>query len=463
MEKQRIVVIGGGPGGYVAAIRAAKLGGEVTLVEKDALGGTCLNVGCIPTKSLLHTAELYHEVKTRGEKLGIVANDISVDYAKVHENKSEVVARLCNGVAALMKMNKITVIKGMASFVNESEIEIVNNDGEKQKITADKFIIASGSKNIVPNIQGIANASNIIDSTDALDLRSAPKSLLVVGGGVIGVELASALSAFGTKVTIVEMMDRVLPLMDTELSKLAGRILKQYGIETHLSTSVVRFEGDKAICKNAKGEEFEIDAEKTLISVGRTAQTADLKLENTGVKTNGNAIVVDEKMQTCTPNIYAIGDCISGYPQLAHTASFMGEVAAENAMGLNVNYDGNTTPSCVYMSPEIASVGITEQTAIEQGLDYCIGKFNLMANGKAYIMNDGVGLVKFVAEKSTGKILGLHILGPRASEMIAQGSLAIKTGATLHDVCDTIYAHPSVSESIREAALSALGKAVHGR
>ena len=460
-----VAVIGGGPGGYVAAIRAAQLGANVTLVENKHIGGTCLNIGCIPTKALLHTAELAEEIRTRGEKIGLKADNISIDFPQLMAHKSSVCRQLSGGVASLLKMNKVKVINGEAVFTGVRRMKVTKEDGSTEMLTPDKIILATGSVNAQPPIPGLKDNDRCIDSTAALSLEEPPKSLLVIGGGVIGMEMACAYAAFGTKVIVVEALDRVLSTLDEEIAALGAKHLEREGVEFYTGCAVQQVEntedGVKVTCKDKEGKEMEFEAEKVLVATGRRANTGMLKLDVCGVQSDRGAIIVNEKMETSVPGIYAIGDCVKGYAQLAHAASAMGEVAAENCCGENSVYDETTCPGCVYIQPEAASVGLTEAQCKEKGISYKVGRFPMSANGKALIMNDGEGLVKIIAGEKYGEVLGLHIIGPRASDLIAEGALAIQVEATLDELIATIHSHPTVTETIREAALHAEKRAIH--
>lgn len=459
-----IVVIGGGPGGYVAAIRAAQLGVKVTLIEKNKMGGTCLNVGCIPTKAILHSAELYAEIQ-KGAEIGINAKGVTVDWEKVMEYKNAVSTNLSNGVSGLMKMNKVKVIEGEASFTAAKTLKIIKKDGSAESITSDKIIIAAGSVPAIPPIPGVKENKNCIDSTGALSLPKIPKSMVVIGGGVIGIELASAYSRFGTKITIVEMLPKLLPMMDGELTNIVQAQLAASGVDFHLEAQVLAVEPSPVGAKvkvEAEGREVYFEAEKVLVAVGRRTDTAALNLDAAGLANDRGRITVNDKMETNIPGVYAIGDCI-GKVMLAHTASAMGEVAAENAMGKSLVYEQKTNPSCVYVSPEFAGVGLTEEKAKEAGIDYKVGKFPMAANGKAMIMGCTDGMVKVIADKKYGEILGVHILGPRATDLIAEAAIAIRLEATVDELVDTIHAHPTVAEAVREAALATDKRAIHSK
>lgn len=459
-DKIKVVVIGGGPGGYVAAIRAAQLGAEVALVEKENLGGTCLNVGCIPTKALLHSAELYEEAK-EGAKYGVIASDVKVDFLKVQERKKAVTKQLVSGVKGLLASNKVKVVSGEASFISKDTIEVKTEKGT-EKIKADKFIIATGSIPAKPPIPGI-DSKQCIDSTGALELQEVPKSMVIVGGGVIGVEIATLYSALGCKIVVIEMLDEILPMMDGELTKMIRAKLAKKGVEIYTSTKVMSFKDTGAnveVTVEMKDGSTKVFAgEKALISIGRRTNTATIGLEKVGIVNDRGRITVNDKMETNVPGIYAVGDCI-GKIMLAHIASAQGEIAAENALGHNNVFDSKTNPSCVYTKPEFASVGLTEEAAKAQGLDYIVGKFPLAANGRAMIMGED-GMIKIIAGKKYKEVLGAHILGPRATDLIGEMALAIGMEATIDEVIATIHAHPTVAEAIKEAALSVEKRAIH--
>lgn len=462
-DKRRIVVVGAGPGGYVAAIRAAQLGAKVTLIERKYLGGTCLNIGCIPTKALLHTAELLQEFKG-APAVGINAEKVSLDFSKAMDYKSAVSGKLTGGVGALMNMNGVEVVYGEAFFRAPGKLRVRLTDGTEQDVAADRIILATGSENAIPPIDGIKDNDACINSTGALSLDHVPASMVVIGGGVIGMELGCAYAAFGTKVTIVEALDHILPMLDGELTKIGVRHMKKMGVKFSLSSPVKRIEksdiGARVICEK-KGKELVFEAEKVLVAVGRRASTESLNLEAGNINNDRGRIIVDDHMATNIPGVYAIGDCVYGHAMLAHTASVMGETAAENCMDISSVYDEKSCPTCVYMMPEAASVGITEEEAMKQGIAYKTGHFPMSANGKAIILNGGEGLVKIITDEK-GKIAGMHIIGPRATDLISEGALAIQMGATADDIISTIHSHPTVSECVREAALNTEGRALNG-
>lgn len=457
-----VVVVGGGPGGYVAAIRAAQLGGKVTLIEKNKLGGTCLNVGCIPTKVLLHAAEALTEAKHM-DNLGIQVSVNGIDWRAVQSRKEAVTNQLVSGVTGLMKANKIRVIEGTASFASKTTLEVVKKDGTKENVPFDKVILATGSVPAVPPIPGVKENAACVDSTGALAFDHVPETLLVIGGGVIGMELATAYSRFGAKVTVVEAMPKLLPMMDGELTAMLRKKMEASGVTILTEAKVQSVEAAPVGAKvqvevSGKVESFE--AEKVLVAVGRRTDTEALGLDKVGIAHDRGRITVNDKMETNVPNIYAIGDCL-GKVMLAHVASAQGEVAAENALGETAVYDGKTNPSCVYTDPEFAGVGLTEEKAKEEGIPYQVGKFHLMANGKALIMNGGEGMIKFIIGKEYGEVLGVHILGTRATDLIGECALAIGMEATVDEIYATIHAHPTVTEAVREAALAATKRAIH--
>ena len=463
--QKTIIVVGGGPGGYVAAIRAAQLGAKVTLVEREHIGGTCLNIGCIPTKCLLHSAELVSEIKDQGADIGVKVSGVEVDFPQVIAHKNAISKQLTQGVAGLLKQNKVTRVDGEATFTGPKKLSVKKSDGSVEEMTADAIIVATGSVNSQPPIPGLKENPNCIDSTGALSLEKLPKSMVVIGGGVIGLELACAYAAFGTKITVVEALDHMLPMLDGDLTAIGVNHMKKMGMEFNLECPVQAVEaspvGAKVVCKNKDGETVSFEAEKVLVAIGRKANTASLNLEAAGLANDRGRIIVNDKMETNVPGVYAIGDCVMGYAQLAHTASAMGEVAAENICGMEAHYDEKTNPTCVYMEPEAASVGLTEEQCKAKGIDYKVGKFPLVANGKSLIINGGEGLVKIIADAKYEEVLGMHIIGPRATDLIAEGALALRLEATVDEIISTIHSHPTVSESVRECALNVQKRAIH--
>jgi dihydrolipoamide dehydrogenase len=456
-----VAVIGGGPGGYVAAIKAAHLGAKVALVEKEKLGGTCLNWGCIPTKTLVKSASLWREIKHAGE-FGLDISGAKVNYPQVAARKEQVVGTLVAGIEGLMKKNKITVFYGFGKVMEPGKIVLQKKDYSEETIEAGKIIIATGSAPARLPIPGL-DLPGVISSDDALEMTEVPDSLLVIGGGVIGMEFASIFSAFGTRVTVVEMLPSILPMVDEELTRRFRPLLKKEGIEVLTAARVKEVEqiGAQlaAIIETGKGE-VEIIVSKVLVAAGRIPVTNGIDIMQLGLELSGRAIKVNEKMETNVPGIYAIGD-VTGGPMLAHVASFEGIVAAENALGHQSLMDYRVVPSCIFCHPEIAGVGLSEQEVKEQGLDYVISKFPFTANGKALAIGEAVGIVKLIARKDTGVIIGGHIMGPHASDLIGEVGLAIKAGLTAKEVAETIHAHPTLAETIMEAAHGLVDKPLH--
>ena len=452
VESNTVLVVGGGPGGYVAAFRAAQLGAKVTLIEKDKLGGTCLNRGCMPTKAMLHTSEIF-EAATHSAEIGIIGADVQVDWEKVQAFRASVVEKLTSGVRALCKANKVKVVTGEAKFTGPKTVAVGSDS-----YSADKVIIAAGSYPIIPGIPGVKEYA--IDSTAALSLDHIPESMLIIGGGVIGLELGSVYMRYGARVTVIELQPKLLPGMDGELTALLQAKLEGQGMEILTSTAVTKVEktekGLTVRCDN--GRVFEV--EQVLAAVGRGPATEGLGLEKTGVKVEKGFIQTDEKMETCVPGVYAIGDC-TGKLMLAHGAMAMGETAAENAMGGNRSFYPEESPSCAYVGPEFAGVGYTEERAKELGIAYKVGRFPTSGNGRSLVAGHTDGMIKIIAGEKYGEILGVHILAPSATELIEEAALAIKLEATLEEFTQTIHCHPTVAEAVRECALAVDKKAIH--
>lgn len=459
----KIVIIGSGPGGYVAAIRLAQLGAEVTVVEKEELGGTCLNVGCTPTKVLLNTAETYQEI-LNSDTIGIkLEGSVKVDWSGLQNRKADIVGHLTGGVEGLLHFNGVNVVFGTASFIDNNNILVSKEDGRTEEIYGDKIIIASGSEPFIPNLPG-TDLDGVIDSTGALSLEELPEEMVIVGAGVIGTEFGHLFNSLGVKVTMVEMLPYILPPIDREISNSVMENMMESGVEIHLSSKVteIKKNGDKlTVCFTKNDEEINVSADKVLVSVGRVGVTEGLNLANTNVALDRRVIKVDDKLKTNVDSIYAIGD-VTGKNMLAHVASAQAMVAAENIMGLNSTMKYNAVPACVYITPEIASVGITEEEAKNKNIAYNVGKFNLSNNGKALIVNQvDKTIVKIISDKKYGEILGVHIYGPRATELIHEAALAIRLEATIDELVTTIHAHPTVAESIMEAALAVENRAIH--
>lgn len=460
MEKD-IIVIGGGPGGYVAAIRASQLGAKVTLVEKERLGGTCLNAGCIPTKVLLHTAEIYSEYKS-SQDMGLNISSAGVDWDRLQLRKTGVVNQLVDGVYGLLVSNNVELVEGSAEFINKNKVKVLKKDGSTTILESEGIIIASGSLPFIPPIDGIS-LDGVIDSTASLSLRKLPKKIVIIGGGVIGVEFATIFNSLGCEVSIIEMLPYILPPIDREIADILHRNLIEEGIQIYNDAKVLSIgKTEKGLCANVlmSGKEFSVEGENILVSIGRRANISGLNLQAAGIDCEKGCIIVNDRMETNIKGIYAVGDC-NGKNMLAHVASRQGEVAAENLMGIESEMDYKVIPACVFTKPELASVGLTEEQAIQKGIEYKVGRFPLTANGKSIIMNEYKGLIKIIADKKYGEILGVHILGPRATELITEGALAISLEATVDEIVNTIHAHPTVGEALKEAALDADNKAIH--
>jgi dihydrolipoamide dehydrogenase len=458
-----IVVIGSGPGGYVAAIRAAQLGFRTACVEKrETLGGTCLNVGCIPSKALLQSSEHIEFLQKDAKKHGIDCAGAVIHFDQMMHRKDEVVESLVSGVAGLFKKNKIQSFFGTAGFSSSNEIEISAKDG-KIKVKAKNFILATGSDSIeLPFLK--FDEKIVLSSTGALSLEKIPKKLMVIGAGVIGVELASVYKRLGSEIAIIEMLDIICPAMDGAVSKMLLKILKQQGMNFHLGAQVteakVQKDGVVLKVKTKDGpQEFQGDA--VLVSIGRRPYTEGLGLEEIGVKSTKKGFVeVDLNFRTTQPHIYAIGDIIDG-PMLAHRASEEGTAVAELIAGMAPHINYAAIPNVIYTHPEVAAVGLTEEEAKQMGLKTKTGTCLFKGNARARCSGYTEGMVKIIAEETSSRIIGLHIIGPHASEMICEGVIAIEKHCTLLDIANASHAHPTLCESIKEASLQALGRAIH--
>jgi len=465
--KYDVTVIGAGPGGYVAAIRCAQLGMKTALVEKyDSLGGTCLNVGCIPSKALLDSSEHYFAAKENFSNHGINLNDLSVDMPKMIQRKNEVVSQTVKGIEFLMKKNKIDVFHGHASFFEINKMKVLKKDGENLVLESGKFIIATGSKPIVPDAFNY-DKKRVITSTEALGIQEVPKKMVVIGGGVIGLELGSVYARLGTKVDVIEFMDTLVPSMDTECVKELQKSMQKMGVTFHLNAQVTRVEPKgKSVdvyykFKNTE-EEIKQQADYCLVSIGRKPYTEKLGLENIGIKMDEKGkILVNNHLQTSIPTIFAIGDVVQG-PMLAHKAEEEGVFVAEFMAGQKPHINYNLIPNVIYTWPEVAGVGQTEVQLKAAGIPFKVGKFPFKALGRARASMDMEGLVKILCHAQTDEILGMHITGARAADLIAEGVTLMEFRASAEDVCRMSHAHPTYAEAIKEAALAATAnRAIH--
>ncbi|RKE80683.1 dihydrolipoyl dehydrogenase [Chryseobacterium sp. AG363] len=461
MDHYDIAVIGSGPGGYVAAIRSAQLGYKTVIIEKyDTLGGTCTNVGCIPTKALLDSTHHYAEAQHQFKEHGIRLDTIELDFSQMYKRKAEVVSKNTGGLDFLMNKNKITRLKGTASFINNSTLKILS-ESEIKEITAQHYIIATGSKpSTIPGVD--IDKKRIITSTEALSLQEKPESMVIIGGGVIGVEMASIFNRIGTKVTILEYADHLISTMDHELGKSMQKILKKEGIDIRLNQSVYKTQNvgskGKVFFKDKNGTEGELEADYILVAVGRSPYVKGLGLENTDVQLDERGFIkINENNQTSVPAIYAIGDVIGG-TMLAHKAEEEGVFVAETINGQKRHIHYNRIPSVVYTWPEVASVGYTEEYLKQNNIAYNTGKFPFSASARARASMDMEGFAKVLVDPKYGEVLGVHIIGARAADLIAQGVIAQEYEVTAEDMFRISYAHPTYSETLKEAYLIASGQ-----
>ncbi len=458
-----VVIIGSGPGGYVAAIRAGQLGMKTAIIEKyNTLGGTCLNVGCIPSKALLDSSEHYHQLNHTFAEHGIKADKVALDMEQMIRRKNDVVTQTCDGVKFLMKKNKVDVYYGHGSFVDATHIKVTSADKTETILEAQKVIIATGSKPVTPPAMGY-DKNRVITSTEALNITTLPKHMVIIGAGVIGLELGSVFSRLGTKVEVVEYLDRLLPGMDMDCSKELMRSLKKQGVVFHLSHEVVSVKGTKTKAKvemkpKAGGEAITLETDYCLIAIGRRPYTEGLGLENTKVKLDEKGkIVVGDHLVTDEPNIYAIGDVIKG-AMLAHKAEEEGMYVVETMAGQQPHIDYNLIPGVVYTWPEIASVGKTEEVLKAEGIEYKVGKFPMKALGRARASMDTEGFIKVIAQKDTDEILGVHMFAARAADLIMEAVALMEFKASAEDMARISHPHPTFSEAAREAALDATDK-----
>lgn len=462
-----MVVIGGGPGGYVCAIKAAQLGMKVTCVEKrGTLGGTCLNVGCIPSKALLHSSHLYHMATKELDHFGVIASNVSFDISKMMKQKEKAVSSLTKGVEGLFKKNKVEYAKGEGRITGKNEVTVTTSEGQS-KVDTKHIVIATGSEPTpLPFLP--FDEKVFVSSTGALALQQVPKKMIVIGGGVIGLEMGSVWSRLGTEVTVVEFLDRICPGLDLDLSKNFLNILKKQGLKFHLSTKVtsgkVTPDGRGSITiESAQGGSppEQLDADVVLVAIGRRPYTANVGARELGVSFDEKGRVkIDKHFRTNIPNILAIGDVVAG-PMLAHKAEDEGIAVAEILAGQAGHIDYNTIPGVIYTHPEVANVGKTEEELQAAGVQYRVGRFPYLANSRAKTIDDYEGFVKILADAKSDRVLGVHIIGPNAGEQIAEATLAMEYGASSEDIGRTCHAHPTMSEAFKEAAMATYSKAIH--
>lgn len=459
-----LVVIGSGPGGYVGAIRAAQLGMRTAIVERGKLGGTCLHWGCIPTKALLHVAELVEEIR-RGGEFGIRTGDVSVDMPSVQRYKDRVVNTLHRGVEYLMRKNGIAVFQGTARLLGPRRVHVALHDGSETELETRRVLIATGS--VPRSIPGVRiDGSRILTSDHIVGLQEVPRRLGILGAGVIGVEFASVFSTFGSEVTMIEILPRALPGEDEEVSIALQKAFERRGIRIHTETKLTRIEpveGGLRLVAERSGQPLQVEVDVLLVAVGRAPYTEGLGLEAAGVEVDdGGFIRTDGRMRTTAEGIWAIGDVVHAVPMLAHVASDEAILAVEDMAGRDVRpLDYDAVPRCTYSMPEVASFGLTESQARERGHEVRVGRFPFAANSKANILGAREGFVKVVVDAKYGEILGMHLVGPRVTELLPEGILAREVEATAEEIVHAVHAHPTLTEAIREAALDALGRVIH--
>ncbi len=457
MDKD-IIVIGGGPGGYVAAIRAAQLGAKVSVIEKRDLGGTCLNRGCIPTKVLCKNAEILHTLN-HIEDFGVKVSDYSIDVEKIQQRKGEVIDKLVGGVSTLLQANGVDVLRGEAVIEDKNTVRVKLREGGEKEITTENLIIATGSEISMPPISGI-NLPGVIGTDELLEFKEIPKRLVVIGSGVIGIEFANIFKNLGSEVTIFS--SRLLKRTDSDISKRFTAYIKKQGVKVHnlRASEICKIENGLLVKGQSPKGEVETEADVVLVASGRVPCFGGIDLERLGIEYDEKGIKVDEYYETNVKGIYAIGDVIGGM-MLAHAASNEGVKAVERIMGVLQTPDNAVVPDCIFASPEIAYVGLTEQQAKEKGLDYEVSKFMFGANGKALALGEPDGFVKVIATKEDKTIIGVHIMGPHASDLIHEGTLAISKKLNASDIASTVHAHPTLSEAFYEAVLGLNGEAIH--
>lgn len=458
MGKERVIVVGGGVGGYPAALRAARLGADVTLIEREKIGGVCLNKGCIPTKVFLHSASIYREIK-RASLFGLNTEKLEIDFNRLLARKKTIIDRLTGGVTSLLKNKNVKVLKGTASFTDSKSMKILETG---EVLTGDKFILATGSIPAKLSIDGSENVP-LMTSDDLLNIESLPNSLLIIGGGYIGAELGQFYSRMGVKVSIVEMLDRIIPTEDEEISQALKGFLSKEGISifTQAKVEKIKKEGkNKRVIFSIPEGKKEIITSEVAQTVGRRPYYLGMNVEKIGLKTEMGRITVNDRMETNIPHIYAVGDLTGGI-MLAHVAMAEGECAARNALGYPSSVSYLAVPRCIYTSPEVACVGLTEKEAIKDKGEVQVSRFPFHAVGKASLVEETEGMIKIVAGKKYGEILGVHIIGPHATELISEATLAIEMEVTVEELAHTMHPHPTLSEGMGEAAMLLSGGALH--
>ncbi len=459
----QLTIIGGGPGGYTTALRGAALGLKILLIEKESLGGTCLNHGCIPTKVLTNTASIYQKIK-KADEYGFTTGPVGFSFQKIQARKGAVVKQLTDGLGKLLKGAAVDVWHGHARTESPSRLVVQLHDGATEHVTTEKLVLATGSEEIMPTLPGLA-LPGVITSREALALAEVPSSLAVIGGGVVALEMASIFASFGSAVTIVHRSERLLRRMDLEMVRRLAVFLRRQGIEIKMNTPLQGIEqtaagGLSLTAQTSKGTES-IAADKVLLSIGRKACFGDQDLDGLALKYSSRGIGVNEYMETNIDGVYAVGDVTTPGYFLAHVATHQGLVAAQNAAGQRSDFHGDVVPVCLFTNPELASVGLTEEEAREKGYTVKIGKFPFSANGKAVTQGEADGLVKLVSDAANGVVLGVHILGAHASDLIQEGTLAVSQKVKVSDLSDLIHPHPTLSEAVWEASLSITGSALH--
>lgn len=456
-----LVVIGAGPGGYVAAIRAAQLGMKVAVVEKDACGGTCLNYGCIPTKALFKNAQVLNYMR-HADDFGIAVDGVRVDMEKVQARKAGIVKTLSGGVEFLLKANKAELVRGAARIAAPGRVEVTDAKGAVTTLETKKILIASGSKASKPPVKGV-DQPGVITSKEALDMRDVPKRLVIIGGGVIGIEFAGIYQAFGAEVTVVEFMPAILPMIDGEISARLQKLLEARGIRFMTGTKVEEIGkqgGELRVTASKGGEKTTLSCDQVLVSTGRELDVEGLGLDELGVRYDRKGVKVDENYATSVPGIYAIGD-VTGRVMLAHVASEEGKVCVERMAGEDAAVDYSLIPNAVFTFPEVAGIGRTEEELKRDGVKYAVGRFQFSGNGKALTMNDAKGMLKVLASEDRSEILGVHIVGPNASDLIAEAATAMGGMFTVEEAARIMHGHPTLSEAFEEALTDILGRSIH--